>query len=163
MQNNPNGTSFWRCTSDAVLFCFLVISGFYFLTQHTAHVFGALPYLLLAACPLMHLFMHHGMAGTTGARPVKMRAARPIRGDRNDPDRIVRLWFVDPGRAEFGGVHHFRVQLRQAALPAGLTVVRRIQRVHRRSVRRNVRIPADDLFAGGTVADAISRRRPDVA
>ncbi|MDD2920638.1 DUF2933 domain-containing protein, partial [Rhodoferax sp.] len=24
---------------------------------------GALPYLLLAACPLMHVFMHHGHGG----------------------------------------------------------------------------------------------------
>jgi hypothetical protein len=33
---------------------------FFLLTQHRAHVLGALPYLLLLACPLMHLFMHHG-------------------------------------------------------------------------------------------------------
>ncbi|MBX6370611.1 MAG: DUF2933 domain-containing protein [Rhodospirillales bacterium] len=30
--------------------------------EHTAHVFGALPYLLLLACPLLHLF-HHGGHG----------------------------------------------------------------------------------------------------
>jgi hypothetical protein len=29
-------------------------------------VFGALPFLLLAACPLMHLFMHHGHGGQGG-------------------------------------------------------------------------------------------------
>jgi hypothetical protein len=28
-----------------------------------AHTLGALPYLLLAACPLMHVFMHHGHGG----------------------------------------------------------------------------------------------------
>lgn len=35
---------------------------FYLLTEHRAHFFGALPYLLLLACPLMHFFMHgkHG-------------------------------------------------------------------------------------------------------
>jgi len=33
---------------------------FYLLTEHQAHLFGALPFLLLLACPLMHLFMHHG-------------------------------------------------------------------------------------------------------
>lgn len=27
---------------------------------HTGHVLSALPYLLLMACPLMHLFMHGG-------------------------------------------------------------------------------------------------------
>jgi hypothetical protein len=28
--------------------------------DHWAHVFGVLPYLILLACPLMHLFMHRG-------------------------------------------------------------------------------------------------------
>jgi hypothetical protein len=37
--------------------------GAYFLWTHTGHVLTALPYLLLLACPLMHLFghrHHHG-------------------------------------------------------------------------------------------------------
>jgi hypothetical protein len=38
---------------------FLAVALFFLLTEHTAHVLGALPYLLLLACPLMHLF-HHG-------------------------------------------------------------------------------------------------------
>ena len=29
-------------------------------TTWSAHLLGALPWLLLLACPLMHLFMHHG-------------------------------------------------------------------------------------------------------
>lgn len=28
--------------------------------DHWAHVLGWLPYLILLACPLMHLFMHRG-------------------------------------------------------------------------------------------------------
>ena len=39
---------------------FLAIAAFYLFTEHRAHLFGALPFLLLLACPLMHLFMHHG-------------------------------------------------------------------------------------------------------
>jgi hypothetical protein len=39
---------------------FLGIVLFFLLAEHRAHVFGVLPYLLLAACPLMHLFMHGG-------------------------------------------------------------------------------------------------------
>lgn len=30
------------------------------LVDHWAHAFGFLPYLVILACPLMHLFMHHG-------------------------------------------------------------------------------------------------------
>ena len=44
---------------------FLAIAAFYLFTEHRAHLFGALPFLLLLACPLMHLFMHHGH-GTHG-------------------------------------------------------------------------------------------------
>jgi hypothetical protein len=39
------------------------VAGYFLLTEHLAHTLGALPYLLLAACPLMHLFMHHGHDG----------------------------------------------------------------------------------------------------
>lgn len=28
--------------------------------QHSIHLIGALPYVLLLACPLVHLFMPHG-------------------------------------------------------------------------------------------------------
>lgn len=43
-----------------VFWAFVAVAGFFLITEHTAHVLGILPYLLLAACPLMHLFMHHG-------------------------------------------------------------------------------------------------------
>lgn len=39
---------------------FLLIGAFYLLTEHQAHLFGVLPWLLLLACPLLHLFMHGG-------------------------------------------------------------------------------------------------------
>jgi hypothetical protein len=44
----------------------LVISaaaGYFMLTGHYAHIVRALPYLLLFACPLMHVFMHRGHGG----------------------------------------------------------------------------------------------------
>ena len=38
------------------------IASFFLLAEHRAHVLPYVPFLLLAACPLMHLFMHgrHG-------------------------------------------------------------------------------------------------------
>jgi multisubunit Na+/H+ antiporter MnhG subunit len=51
--------SFWKTRSGMAFLAFLAIAVFFLLTEHTAHVLGALPYLLLLACPLMHLF-HHG-------------------------------------------------------------------------------------------------------
>jgi hypothetical protein len=38
---------------------FALVAAFFLLTEHRAHLMGFLPYLLLAACPLMHFF-HHG-------------------------------------------------------------------------------------------------------
>lgn len=44
---------------------FAAVALFYLLSEHRAHFFGVLPYLLLLACPLMHFFMHggHGHGG----------------------------------------------------------------------------------------------------
>lgn len=42
---------------------FAVVALFFLLTEHRAHLYGWLPYLLLAACPLMHLFHRHGGHG----------------------------------------------------------------------------------------------------
>ncbi len=40
---------------------FLIVAGFFLFTEHRAHLFGFLPFLLLLACPLLHLF--HGGHG----------------------------------------------------------------------------------------------------
>lgn len=52
---------------------------FFLATEHTAHFFGALPFLLVAACPLMHLFHHHGHRhdGDHGHRDPADRPASP--------------------------------------------------------------------------------------
>ncbi len=48
------------------LVVFLAIGGVYLITQHPAHLFAALPFLLILACPLMHFFMHGGHGGHGG-------------------------------------------------------------------------------------------------
>jgi Protein of unknown function (DUF2933) len=37
-----------------------LIIAFYLLREHWGHALGVLPYLLLLACPLLHLFGHGG-------------------------------------------------------------------------------------------------------
>lgn len=53
-----------------VFYAFLFVALFFLLTEHRAHLFGALPFLLLALCPLMHLFHggHGGHGGTETRR-----------------------------------------------------------------------------------------------
>jgi hypothetical protein len=67
MNMHEHGRPWWRTRNGVVLGAFLLIAAFYLLTEHTAHVFGVLPLLLVLACPLMHVFMHHGHgAGDAG-------------------------------------------------------------------------------------------------
>jgi hypothetical protein len=42
---------------------FAIIAGALLFTEHRAHVLGALIWLPLLACLLMHVFMHHGHGG----------------------------------------------------------------------------------------------------
>jgi hypothetical protein len=58
---------------------FLAVAAFFLTTEHRAHLFGLLPYLLLLACPLLHLLGHggHGVHGAHGRpAPSSGRAAR---------------------------------------------------------------------------------------
>ena len=46
-----------------ILIGFLLVAGYFLIMEHRAHLGGILyylPFLLLLACPLMHIFMHHG-------------------------------------------------------------------------------------------------------
>ncbi len=54
--------------SKWVFIGFLAIGGFFLITEHRAHLLpflGYLPFLLLRACPLVHVF-HHGGHGRHG-------------------------------------------------------------------------------------------------
>ena len=42
---------------------FLGVAMFFLWEEHEAHILGVLPYLLLLACPIVHLFMHRGHGG----------------------------------------------------------------------------------------------------
>jgi len=67
---------------------FAVVALFFLLTEHRAHLLGWLPFLLLAACPLMHLF-HHGAHGSHGGednRPPGRDEPRPPADAPAQPD-----------------------------------------------------------------------------
>lgn len=73
--------SFFRSPMDLVLLGFLAIAAFFLLAEHTAHVFGVLPYLLVLLCPLLHWLLHgrHGSAHTGHG---ENRGQRPEGGER---------------------------------------------------------------------------------
>ena len=51
---------FWRSPAGLTLAVAAAVGGFLLFTEHRAHLLGFLPYAFLLACPLMHVFMHHG-------------------------------------------------------------------------------------------------------
>jgi hypothetical protein len=54
---------FFTSRANIALIGFLAIGGFFLATEHRAHLIpylGYWPFLLILACPLMHLFMHGG-------------------------------------------------------------------------------------------------------
>lgn len=55
--------SFWTSRSFIVWLAFLLIAGFLLVSEHRAHILGAALWLLILACPLLHIFGHGGHGG----------------------------------------------------------------------------------------------------
>lgn len=53
-------TSRGKTFGIGVLTAIASAAAFWLLREHWGHVLGYAPYLLFLACPLMHLFHHHG-------------------------------------------------------------------------------------------------------
>ena len=51
---------FWRSRHGVAFLVVAAVAAYFLFKEHTAHVAGYLPFLLLAACLLMHLFLHGG-------------------------------------------------------------------------------------------------------
>lgn len=63
MEHKHESVDGMKSRTSIAAIVFLVIAAFFLVTEHRAHLsawFSYWPYLLLLACPLMHLFMHGG-------------------------------------------------------------------------------------------------------
>ncbi len=67
MNSSTPNTSFFSRNWAIILISGVI--GFYLVTEHTAHLLGALPWLILLACPLIHVFMHRGHGGHDHTQP----------------------------------------------------------------------------------------------
>ena len=54
----PRALSRWR--RRVAFAVFAAVAAYFLWTEHRAHAIQALPWLLLMACPLMHVFVHRG-------------------------------------------------------------------------------------------------------
>jgi hypothetical protein len=79
---SENRKGWFYSRSNIVLVLFLAIAGFYLITEHKAHVFGLLPFLILLACPLLHVFMHRGHGGHGNDSPSAGRDHENKTGDK---------------------------------------------------------------------------------
>ncbi len=57
-----NGKGWWKSPGGITALFFLAGVGFFLFMEHRAHIVPFLPYLIILACPLMHMF-HHGGHG----------------------------------------------------------------------------------------------------
>jgi hypothetical protein len=64
MTDDPDGKPVVRrwlaSRAGVVTAAFLAATAFLVASGHGAHLLGALPYALLLACPLLHVFLHRG-------------------------------------------------------------------------------------------------------
>ena len=78
--------SFWRSRLGLGWLTLAAVAAWFLWTEHRVHLLGALPYLILLACPLMHVFMHHGHHGNShGHGPSPDRDAAKERRDQDAP------------------------------------------------------------------------------
>ncbi|MEQ1945315.1 DUF2933 domain-containing protein [Mesorhizobium sp. VNQ89] len=65
--------------ANIALYGFLAIAAFYLIAEHRAHLLGWLPFLLILACPLLHVFMHgkHGGHGGNESSPTSPPGQSP--------------------------------------------------------------------------------------
>ncbi|MEE8435784.1 MAG: DUF2933 domain-containing protein [bacterium] len=65
MNNEPQTSPvvWYKRRTNLSALVFLGAASVYILTEHWAHAVPYLPWLILLACPLMHIFMHHGHGG----------------------------------------------------------------------------------------------------
>ena len=68
-QHSGSSGGWLRSRSALVFLGFAAIAVFFLWEEHKAHLLGALPYVLLLLCPLLHMFHggHGGMAVETSS------------------------------------------------------------------------------------------------
>ena len=62
-ENVNSSLQCWYSRHNWTIILFIAVISFYLFKEHQEHLFGVLPWLILLACPLMHLFMHRSHGG----------------------------------------------------------------------------------------------------
>ncbi|MDO9223315.1 MAG: DUF2933 domain-containing protein [Caulobacter sp.] len=85
MTDNPNARRGFPIKTLAIA-AFAAALVFLFFGEHRVHMLGWLPFLLLLACPLLHMTMHGGHGGHGGhGAPEKSDASEPEAPHQHNP------------------------------------------------------------------------------
>lgn len=92
-------TSFWLTPKGLAALGLIGAVSYFLLMEHRQHVWQHLPFLVLLACPFMHLFMHggHGDHGNHGGQGSS---------DEGAPDQDAYQRGLDEGRKQTAHDHH---------------------------------------------------------
>ena len=79
--SDERAPNFWRSRFALGWLVLAAAAGWFLWAEQRAHLLGALPYVILLACPLMHVFMHRGHHGQHGTPPGAAGRAPRDRGE----------------------------------------------------------------------------------
>ena len=91
-------SSFWLTPKGLAALGLIAAASYFLLIEHRQHVWQFLPFLILLACPFMHLFMHGGHGGHGGPGDHGQHE------DESDQDAYQRG--LEEGRRENENRHH---------------------------------------------------------
>lgn len=94
---NQGKASFLRSPAGIALVLFGAIAAFFLIAEHRAHALGFFPYLILLACPLLHIFMHRGHGGHGGHAGHSAEPRRAAERERAKIDRGTPGSGASPG------------------------------------------------------------------
>ena len=111
-QEHNSVPNFWSTRYAIGLFVIGGVAAYFLLTEHLAHVVGVLPFLLLLACPLMHIFMHGGHGHHHHQQKNPDTSDNKKSREPGDPSRScgISLWSVVARHHKFGNFHYVCLQ-----------------------------------------------------
>jgi hypothetical protein len=99
----------WGARVKLIFGAFALVAAFFLIAEHRAHLLPYVPWLLLIACPLMHLFMHGGHGGHGGQEPTRGDSRRrpsdedPSPGLAHSPQESAGVRAPDWHKHQTGG------------------------------------------------------------
>lgn len=88
--------SFWTSNKSFPAIVLIGAASYFLLIEHREHLFQWLPFLIIALCPLMHIFMHGGH----GSHGEGHEAHAEEHGNETDAEKSAFLRGVEEGRRQ---------------------------------------------------------------